>query len=153
MHCLRCFNFNPYVVFERENINGPAFSLFHENVNSITRIICIAHLCHKKITRIATNINGPLSHCFTRMSILSLVSFVSPIYVTRKSLNSNAQMHTHNILEHQSTLEHQRSNTVRPHTGDDASFNECTTVDEHDDFCKQSSSQNRALGYEYFCTA
>ena len=27
-----------------------AFSLFHENLNSITRIICISDLYHKKIT-------------------------------------------------------------------------------------------------------
>jgi hypothetical protein len=31
-----------------------AFSFFHENVNSITRIICITHLYHKKITHMAT---------------------------------------------------------------------------------------------------
>ena len=39
---------------KRENINYPAFSFFHENVNSITHIIRITHLYHKKITRTAT---------------------------------------------------------------------------------------------------
>ena len=39
---------------KRENFNDFTFSSYHENVKCITRVICITHLYHKRITRTAT---------------------------------------------------------------------------------------------------
>ena len=39
---------------KRENLNRPTLSCYHENVKYLTRVICVTHLYHKKISRTRT---------------------------------------------------------------------------------------------------